>query len=480
MKFGSKPLGRNKLMNNSSAKKRILITGASGLIGSELSLALLLKNWELVILGRSSEKSFKTNFTLPCEYYQWADSTHSEPPKSALKVDCVLNLMGEPIANRRWTENQKVKLRDSRILSTKNLVDALKKYNPSLKSFVSSSAIGIYGEGGNKFLSENSPGSNDFLGTLCSDWEFEALKAPGRTVIIRTGIVLSNSGGALEKMRPVFEKSLGGRLSNGKHWMSWIHIEDLINIYLAAIENPTYHGAYNAVAPEPVTNTEFTYSLAQHLKVRVFLPVPKFILKLGMGEMAQMLLCSQRVKPEALESQKFNFKFQRLESALKNLYSWKKSRHDRLFQSSQWVSQPRSKVFPFFSEVKNLEILTPAFLNFHVLKKSTEQIQSGTIIDYKLNIHGIPVKWRSQICNWQPEQEFSDIQLKGPYKKWDHTHGFLELAEGTLLTDKVIYRMPLAEIGGNLAKPIVANDIKKIFSFRKQKILELFGSSVSK
>lgn len=302
-------------MNRIVAKKRILITGATGFIGTELSLALLSKGWDLVILGRSSEDSFRNHFSLPCEYFQWADPAHSMPPEAALKADCVLNLMGEPIANSRWTKKQKVRLRESRISSTKNLVFSLKKFNPSLKTFISSSAIGYYGEGGDRILSEGSPASNDFLGSLCEDWEFEAKQAPGRCVLIRTGIVLSNNGGALTKMLPLFERGLGGRLSHGNQWMSWIHISDLINIFLNAIEDTGFNGAYNAVAPEPVTNNNFTAELVKQLKVSVFSPVPKFALSLAMGEMAQILLCSQRVKPEALESQVFSFRFRTLDHA---------------------------------------------------------------------------------------------------------------------------------------------------------------------
>ncbi len=307
------------------------------------------------------------------------------------------------------------------------------------------------------------------------DWELEAQKAPGRIVIIRTGIVLSNIGGALTKMLPLFEKGLGAKLSSGNQWMSWIHIKDLVNIFLRAIEDSNFQGPYNAVAPEPVTNHEFTNTLAKHLKVGTFVPVPKFALTLAMGEMSQILLSSQKVKPEALESQNFKFQFQTLDHAFKNLFAWKTNRHDRLFQSFQWVSHPRKSIFSFFSDVKNLETLTPSFLNFHVLRKSTDEIQSGTEIDYKLNIHGVPVKWRSKIYDWNPENQFRDVQLKGPYKKWDHTHTFSDLKNGTLLTDIVIYRLPLAGFGGNLASFLILKDIQKIFKFRKDKIRELFG-----
>lgn len=459
--------------------KRILITGATGLVGTELSLALLQKGCKVAILGRSPEPTFRKHFTLPCEYYPWVDPAHTPPPEAALQVDCVLNLMGEPIAGRRWTAEQKAKLRESRVSTTRNLVEALRKHQPKLGTFISSSAIGYYGDSGSHVLSEDSPASGDFLGSLCRDWEQEAQRAPARTVTIRTGIVLSLDGGALTKMLPIFERGWGGRLSTGHQWMSWIHIDDLVSIFLRAIEDTSFRGPYNAVAPSPVTNGEFTRSLAKHLKVRTFLPVPKLAVTLAMGEMSQLLLCSQRVTPAALASQSFNFEFRTLDDALKNLFAWKRSRHDRLFQSSQWVSQQRHEMFPFFSDTRNLETLTPAFLHFHVLKTSTQQIQSGTEIDYKLKIHGLPVKWRSRICDWNPEDSFRDIQLKGPYHTWDHTHRFEDLSEGTLLTDQVVYRLPLAGLGGNLMLPWVTQDIERIFSYRRQKTQELFKTSAA-
>lgn len=464
-------------MNKLNEPNRILITGASGLIGQALSLALIKKGWQVVILGRGSEEHFRSSFTLPCEYHQWAEPARYAPPEASLNVQCVVNLMGESIANGRWSQEQKRKLRDSRILSTKNLVNALKKYNPTLKTFVSSSATGYYGEAGDNVLSEKNHASNDFLGTLCKDWEAEAQKAPGRCVQIRTGVVLSIDGGALSKMLPIFENGLGSRLASGSQWMSWIHIEDLVNVYLSAIENDEFEGAYNAVSPEPVTNSDFTKSLAKELKVGVFIPVPKIALQLALGEMSQILLSSQKVIPKALESQKFTFKYRSLELALKEIFNWKENKGDRIFQSMQWVSHSKENVFPFFSEVKNLEALTPDFLNFHVVGKSTENIQTGTLIDYKLKIHGVPVKWKTEICDWNPGKKFRDVQIKGPYSKWDHTHDFEGLVGGTLLTDKVIYRLPLASFGGNLILFVVESDIKKIFSFRKDKIKKLFGSS---
>jgi ligand-binding SRPBCC domain-containing protein len=343
-----------------------------------------------------------------------------------------------------------------------------------LSAFISGSAIGVYGEAGNTVLTESSPFAQDFLGTLCHEWELEAKKAPGRVALIRTGVVLSTQGGALGQMIPLFEQGLGSKLAGGRQWMSWIHIDDLVEVFVRAIEDSDFEGAFNGVSPFPVSNAEFTKLLAEYLKVGTFLPVPKLALDLALGEMAQILICSQRVSPQALESKGFHFQFPSLSAALGHLFNWKESRHDRIFEASQWVPQPRNVVFPFFSDAMNLEVLTPPFLNFRVLKTSTKTIQSGMEIDYKLKIHGVPVKWRSKICDWDPENRFRDVQLKGPYQKWDHTHTFEDLAGGTLLNDKVIYRLPWAGWGGNLTSPLVKRDIMQIFSYRMKKIRELF------
>lgn len=457
-------------------EKTILLTGATGLIGKELTLALLAKNYRLVIFGRRKEPEFRRDFTMPCEYFQWENPAASPPPTEGLSFDAAINLMGEPIAEKRWTDTQKQILRDSRILSTQNLVAGLNAHSPQLQTFISSSAIGYYGDGGDSSLNESTPASHDFLGKLCSDWEFEARKISCRNVLIRTGIVLSEKGGALARLVPLFENGLGGKLSTGSQWMSWIHITDLVNIYIESLENTKITGPLNAVSPAPVTNNEFTRALAHQIKVGSPLRVPKLALNVALGEMAQTLLGSQRVLPQTLTQAGYKFTFSKLEDALSNLYGWKESRHDRAFESNQWVPRPRGTVFEFFSNEKNLEILTPDFLYFQVVKKSTEQMTEGTEIEYQLRIHGIPIKWKSKITDWKPENQFKDFQISGPYKKWDHTHTFEELAGGTLIRDRVIYRLPLAGLGGNFALPLVTHDIKHIFDFRKKKIMELFGS----
>ncbi len=452
-------------------KMKVLITGASGLVGMELSKLLLKQGHSIVATGRSDEAKFRKKFFLPCEYYQWLDPKNTEPPVSVLNVDAAIHLMGENLAARRWTKNVKKELYDSRILSTRNLVSALNK-SEKCKTLISASAIGIYGDQGDRPLNEGSATTRgDFLGDLCNKWEEEAKSFKGHTCTPRIGVVLSSKGGAIEEMTPIFQNGLGGALGSGEQWMSWIHLTDLIRLLDHLLKNPVE--ILNAVAPHPVQNIEFTKNLNMALRVRGFLPVPKAILKLIKGEMSKIVLASHRVESKNLKG--FDFLYPKLEIALSEIFDWVGDKNDRMFYSETWVPSRLSDVFSFFSNEKNLEKITPEFLTFKVLNKSTDQIQEGTKISYKLKIHGFPVKWKSQITNWSPDEKFQDTQSSGPYKKWEHSHEFQSLAEGTSVTDKVVYQLPLAGFGGNFANWFIRKDICKIFDYRTRIINEEFG-----
>ena len=452
--------------------KRLLVTGATGHIGYNICVAILKSEIGLIVLGRKNESNFRQDFSLPCKYFQWSNPAESSPPAQAMDVDAVIHLMGEPLDGQRWTERQKSEFRSSRIKSTRNMVHAINASLGRIKVFLTASAIGIYGEGGDNTITEKSKIGDDFLAILCHDWEQEAKKASCRNAQLRFGIVLANDSRALKKMLPVFENGFGGPLSSGNQWMSWVHIEDVVGITMKTIYDPKLAGQINVVSPEPVRNREFTKLLASALKTKALFPVPKIALRIVLGEMAGVVLLSQKVLPEKVAENNYSFKYSKLADAFSSLFSWKESCHDRLFEQQQCIPKPLNEVFDFFSDVKNLELLTPPLLNFKVLDKSTENIQEGTKINYKLKIHGVPAKWTSQIINWQPMNEFADVQLKGPYAKWYHRHLFRPLAGGVLLEDKVVYRLPFSRIGGNLLHWFILMDIKTIFSYRTKIIQE--------
>jgi uncharacterized protein (TIGR01777 family) len=469
--------GTNELM-------KIMLTGATGLIGKELGKKLIEKGHELVILSRSPDRA-QNQIPFPAEVHAWDGLTGDLPPHYFSGVDAVIHLAGESVGEHRWSDSQKKKILDSRTLGTRTLVQAIQKYksNPDFKvqHFISSSAIGYYGqkENPNELLTEKSQPGDDFLAQVCVAWENESvqLREIGvRVAHVRTGIVLSRQGGAMKKLLPLFSHGMGSVLGDGQQWMSWIHIDDMVAAYLLILENDKIHGAVNAVAPNPVTNQEFSTQLAKALGSRLFIPVPKFALKLSLGEMAAIVLNSQKVDSIKLESFGFHFLYPHLDLALRQIVGGLQKGEEEFF-SEQWLPRSPNEVFPYFCDEKNLEELTPEFLNFKVLKKSTPEISKGTLIDYELSLHGISVKWRTLIEVWEPGVRFVDTQIKGPYKKWHHTHEFIKLGHGTLMRDRVIFSLPGGFLGKGLAGWKVGNDVQKIFNYRRAVILQRFPQS---
>jgi uncharacterized protein len=447
---------------------KILLTGATGLIGSRVALRLVEENHDLVILSRHPREARKT-LGLPGEYYSWADA-------SLESVDAVINLAGESLMAKRWSEEQKKKIIDSRVQSTKKLVAAIQSASPKPKVFISASAIGFYGDRGDTVLDEYSDAGKGYLPQVCALWEREALRLREKTrvVCLRIGTVLSQDGGALEKLYLPFRAGLGGPIAGGRQWMSWIHLDDLVSVLFEALKNPQLEGPVNAVAPTPVRNQEFVRALGHALARPAVLPLPGFALKAALGEMSEVITASQRVVPAKLTAQGFGFRFHRVEDALAEIYPpWYKE-GAREFVAYQWIPKKIDEVFPFFSDPKNLEKITPPWLNFRILAVSTPEIQEGTRIDYRLKIHGVSVSWQTRIDRWISNELFVDTQIKGPYRQWEHTHRFIPLKGGTFLTDRVRYKLPLGRPARFLAGNFVKNDVESIFKYRKDTISRLF------
>src|SRR5262245_34312788 len=246
------------------------------------------------------------------------DPMKGEPPAESIRdADAVVHLAGEPIA-QRWTAETKRLIRESRVVGTRYLVSALQKLAKRPQALLCASAIGYYGSRGDETLTESSAPGGDFLAELCKDWEREARTAEGfgmRVVPVRTGIVLDARGGALARMLPPFKMGVGGKLASGRHWMSWIHIDDLTGIYCYALSNQV-SGPLNGTSPNPVTNADFTTELGRAVKRPTLFPMPGIALKLMFGEMSEVLLGSQRVLPKATEDAGFRFRFPQLGAAL--------------------------------------------------------------------------------------------------------------------------------------------------------------------
>jgi uncharacterized protein (TIGR01777 family) len=297
---------------------KVVITGATGFVGQVIVKQLLAAGDEVVVLTRNVARA-AISLGSSCRYYQW-DDAESLPPLEALEgADGIINLMGETIA-KRWDEQHKKRVYNSRINGTRKLVEAIEKLNKKPKVFVSTSAIGIYGNRGSEEINESSNLADDFLAKVCKDWENEANKARNhglRVAIIRVGIVIGQGGGALAQMLPVFKLGGGGPLGSGKQYMSWIHIDDLASMFVEALKNNEIKGVLNGTSPYPVTNAEFTKVLGKVLRRPAFLPAPAFAIKLAFGEMSQILLEGQKVLPVKFKEAKFRFRIPTLEMALK-------------------------------------------------------------------------------------------------------------------------------------------------------------------
>ena len=295
----------------------LTISGATGFIGRRLLNIYPPDKHSVIILGRKNP-----DLSPLYQFGHW-NPTAAEPSRELLqRSEVIIHLAGEPVA-QRWTPEAKNSIRDSRVIGTRNLVSAIGKLLHRPKTLICASAVGIYGDRGDEILVESAKEASGFLPDVCSAWEAEADRAIEhglRVVKIRIGIVLGADGGALASMTPLFRAGVGGVLGSGKQWMSWIHVDDLVGMIQFAAENQSVSGVLNGVAPNPVTNREFTRNLASALHRPAFLPAPEFVVKLVYGEMAQILFASQRVQPQAALKAGFQFQFPQLPPALAAIY----------------------------------------------------------------------------------------------------------------------------------------------------------------
>lgn len=292
---------------------RILVSGASGPIGAALLPSLRERGYEVTRLVRRPMAGDHE--------ISW-DPSNAILPDAVSGFDAVIHLAGESIAER-WTAEKKRKIRDSRVLGTKNLAEALAQAPARPKVFINSSAIGYYGDRGDEILTEQSPPGTGYLPEVCREWEAAAEPAANagiRAVQMRTGVVLSPRGGALGKMLTPFKLGVGGRIGSGRQWMSWIDVQDMVGAIHHILNAESLHGPVNMVAPNPVTNSEFTKTLGSALSRPTIFPLPPFAVKLAFGEMGEtVLLGSQRVQPERLLASGYKFQFNELRASLGHL-----------------------------------------------------------------------------------------------------------------------------------------------------------------
>jgi len=297
---------------------RVLVTGSSGLIGSALRPSLKAAGARITRLVHAGSSDGQASDE---ERILW-DPAKPISPDTISGFEAVIHLAGESIVGR-WTDQKKARIRETRVAGTRHLAEALAQAKDKPQVFVCGSAIGYYGSRGDEVLREKSAPGADFLAEVCRDWEAAAAPAAAagiRTVQVRTGIVLSANGGALAKMLTPFRVGAGGRIGGGRQWMSWIDLQDMVGAIHHILRTDLVQGPVNMVAPRPVTNSEFTRTLARVLNRPAVLPMPGFAVKLAFGEMGEaLLLASQRVEPTQLVTSGYPFRFSELQGSLQNI-----------------------------------------------------------------------------------------------------------------------------------------------------------------
>ena len=306
---------------------KLLLTGCTGFIGRELIPLLINEGHSLTVISRQTkgrlntivnDSSIKVIQMNPAESSSW---DKEEIQNSLKSCEGVINLAGEPIAEKRWTTDHCKEITNSRIETTKNLIKNLRNLRKPPKVLINASAIGFYGSHSQTEFTEENIQGDDFLANLCKEWEFTAKNKPRATrlLIVRIGIVLAKDGGALGKMLPIFRAGLGGPIGDGKQWMSWIHRTDLCKLINESVKNSAWSGVVNGVAPNPVRMNEFSNSLGQILGRPSLFAVPGPILKLILGDGARVVLEGQNVKPQRLNKLKFKFSFPAINDAFQSI-----------------------------------------------------------------------------------------------------------------------------------------------------------------
>jgi uncharacterized protein (TIGR01777 family) len=294
---------------------RILVTGGTGFIGQALCPALLSKGYSLTVLSRQSRDQVQAR----CGRVE----VLSDLPglKGHSGFNAVINLAGEGIADKRWSESRKQTLRDSRVGLTRTLADVVNSWETRPEVIISGSAVGFYGDQGSRTVTEDTAPVDEFTHRMCRDWEAEALAMGSdstRVCLSRTGIVVGPGGGFLKRMLLPFRMGLGGRIGSGQQFMPWVHRDDVVAALIWMLETPEANGAYNVVSPNPVTNRQFTSELANVLHRPAIFPVPASVLKMALGEMARLLLTGQQALPKKLTDEGYGFRYRDLGSALED------------------------------------------------------------------------------------------------------------------------------------------------------------------
>jgi hypothetical protein len=467
-----------------------LITGATGFIGRAL-VPRLQRDGHSVAAWVRSEVRARGLLGADVEMVR-ADAGPDALVQVIERCDAVVNLGGEPVMGGRWTAARRAILEHSRVALTDRLVQALIDARTRPGVFVSGSAVGYYGDRADELLTETSAAGDDFLARLCRRWERAAQPAEDlgvRVVRLRTGVVLGRAGGALARMLPAFELGLGGPVASGRQYLPWIHLHDLVKVIAVALVDERYRGPINGVSPDPVTSASFARALGRVLDRPAVIPLPAFALKAIFGEAATVLLASQRATPVALLHRRFTFDFPTLDAALADIVggagvtiSPAQSRPEGAaaaryeLRTRTVVNAPVEETFAFFSKAANLGLITPAAMTFSI-QGQVPPMTKGAIIDYRIRVGPLPVRWRTRITVWEPGRRFVDLQESGPYRFWWHEHRFGADGARTVMEDCVYYAPPLGILGRVANRLFIVPTLRRIFQYRGDVIRLRFGAA---
>lgn len=402
---------------------KILITGATGAVGNATGRYLAELGHDLIVISRSLIKA-KLQTEFPATIIEHDLNSRPLEEKHFKDVEAVIHLLGETV-DGRWTTEKKQKILQSRVDSSINL---LQNIPPTVKTIVSASAQGIYGNSGDKDLFEEAPYGHDFLAEVCKKWEAPFVQhskknSQVRCVQLRIGLVLDSQSGALKKMLPLFQSALGGRLGSGQQFMSWIALSDLARLIGFSLTHSTVNGPINCCAPKPVTNTQFTKELCLALGVFESLPVPKLALKVAVGEMADVVMGSIKMNPQKIINLGFSFEFNHLRDFFKA-------------ELSQWQNG--------FS----------VFIQSTFIEKELEEVKQ--ILSEK---------------NKNAQTFNTELALfKERFQVWNHSLNFQKLGSGTLVTDHVNYKPKFGFVGQLINAALVQSQVQKLFSKRREEI----------
>ena len=479
----------------------ILIAGATGFIGNALISFLKGKGHVLTALVRDVNKAAEQLGT-DVKLISFG-STDRELITEFEDFEVILNLTGRPLAPSRWTKTKKEDFFDSRVGVAKRIVSIMRGCKNPPSVLVSASAVGYYGNRFGEEITESSKKGEGFLADLCDLWEkaaFEAEEFDTRVCALRIGVVLGREGGFLKQLSLSFEMGIGSYIGSGNQWVPWIHYLDLLRIIDLAINDESISGPINCTSPSPVTGKNFAKSLAAILGTKILIGLPRLCLRLVFGEGEKVLTSSQKAYPTFLQEKEFQFVHENLVYALKEECSPKGvsitrvntkkkysddsaeyvpelSRAQYKIETSVKLEVSSEQAFDFFSSPFNLGLATPNWMDFHITE-SPSDMNEGSEFEYKINLGPFPMKWRTEIIKWVPDDLFVDYQKKGPYSLWWHQHRIVTEGVSTCrMEDKVFYRVPGWILGRIAHKYIIKSMLIRIFAYRRKVIQMRFGGS---